>query len=427
MFEKPMTRREYELATAVGREKRMKWWTDAKFGMFIHYGPYAVAGCNEWYMAISGSDAQTYEREVTSKFHPRKGCAYEWAKLAKEAGCKYMVLTTRHHDGYSLWDSDANPYNTVKYGGDYDVVAEYCDACRKYGLKIGFYHSIMDWHNPDGGACAYDLDARMRFIKYHRDMLTELMTRYGKIDILWYDMCHPLDNAESYDFPNTNRMVRQLQPDIIINPRSCIQEDMDTPEESLTSKQGASYWESCMTFNGLSWGYTDPAQSGAYAYSAQQIIRMLAGNARTNGNLLLNIGPAPDGSLPSDAIEPMKTVGKWLRVNGEAVYGKRRSVDIWAPCATVTAKNNTFYAVCYIAPKLGYFPLNGIKADVKRITCLSDGSEKKFTCKDGIIRILDVGEEPVDKIAAITVYKIECEKTDAVQRKIMPLALDEWN
>ena len=130
-FAKPMTKKQYEAEVAKNRDARMKWFADAKFGMFVHYGPYAVAGLQEWYMAVSDSGAEQYEREVTQRFHPQKGCAYEWAKLASEAGCKYMVFTTRHHDGYSMWDSDANPYNVVKDGHDYDVVAEFVDACRE--------------------------------------------------------------------------------------------------------------------------------------------------------------------------------------------------------------------------------------------------------------------------------------------------------
>ncbi len=425
MFDKPMTRIEYEAEVAKTRDARMDWWTKARFGMFVHYGPYAVAGCGEWYLATSGSGDAVYQQEVTRQFHPRRGCAYEWAKLAKEAGCKYMVLTTRHHDGYSLWDSDANPYNVVKYGGDYDVVAEYVDACRQYGLRIGLYHSIMDWHNPDGGTCIYDLEARMRFIQYHRDMLTELLTRYGKIDILWYDMCHPLDNADCYDFVNTNRMARQLQPDIIINPRSCLPEDMDTPEERLTPGGKQSYWEACMTFNGLSWGYIDSAEAAPYAYSAQQIIRMLAGNARRCGNLLLNIGPAPDGSVPVDAVEPLRTVGKWLKRNGAAVYGKRRPSDVWVPCGLATAKGNSLYALSYISPKLGYLPVNGVTAKVKKVVCLADGREREFTQKNGVVRILNVAPGQVDTTAGITVYELVCDKLDDFQLKRMPLAMGE--
>lgn len=423
-FENPMTRQEYEQAVAATRDARMQWWTKARFGMFIHYGPYAVAGANEWYMGVSGSTREEYEREVTAKFHPRRGCAYEWAALAKKAGCRYAVLTTRHHDGYSLWDSDANPYNVVKFGKDYDVVAEFVDACRQNGLRIGFYHSIMDWHHPDGDASAYDLEARSRFIRYQRDLLTELMTRYGKIDILWYDMCRPLDCPDCYDFANTNRMVRLLQPDIIINPRSGLPEDIDTPEESLSRHKGEwSYWESCMTFNGLSWGYVDSAEVAPYAYTPQQILRMLLNVARGSGNLLLNIGPQPDGSVPADAVAPLTTVGRWLRKNGAAVYGKRTKNDVWVPCATLTSAGNSLYAACFITPPLGYLAVNGVRSKVLSVRCLSDGTPREFTQNGHLVHILGI-KPGADPVANIPVYEIVCEKTARMHEKILPLSLD---
>ena len=423
IFSQPMTKREYEAAVALDREKRMEWFDAARFGMFVHYGPYSVTGMHEWYMAVSNSSVQTYEREVTAKFHPRRGCAYEWAKLASEAGMKYMVLTTRHHDGYSMWDSDANPYNVVKYGGDYDVVAEFVDACRKYGLKIGFYHSVMDWHNPDCAEGARDFDARIRFIKYHRDMLTELLTRYGKIDILWYDMCFPL-GGENLDFVTTDRMVRQMQPDIIINPRSGLDEDLDTPEENLNASGNQKHWEACMTFNGLSWGYVDPDESAPYAYTPQRIIKMLVNNAKGNGNLLLNIGPAPDGSVPRDAIKPLQTVGEWLRKHGEVVYGtKMTDCDIWLPSGDAVRADGAIYAVQYITPMLGYYPVNGIAAPVKSVLCLSDGREYPFEQEGTTLRILGIEHGHKDDTAHVTVYKINIGEPFGEMKRVMPPAL----
>lgn len=432
MSEKPspfaakLTKKQYEAEVAKTRDERMKWFADAKFGMFVHYGPYAVAGLQEWYMMISDSSVEQYEREVTQKFHPQKGCAYEWAKLASEAGCKYMVLTTRHHDGYSMWDSEANPYNVVKYGHDYDVVAEFVDACRKYNMRIGLYHSILDWHNPDCSEGARDFEARIRFIKYHRDMLTELMTRYGKIDMLWYDMCYPFA-GENLNFVELNSMVRTLQPDIIINPRSGLDEDLDTPEEHLNPTGKQKYWEACMTFNNMSWGYVDSDEVAGLSYTPQRIIKMLSETATGNGNLLLNIGPTPEGHVPADTVKPLQTVGQWLKVNGAAIYGASSPSDVWVPSGRTVLKGNKLYVIQFITPVLGYLPVNGVGAPAKKVRCLTDGREYEFFQKGTKLDILGVAHGHIDKIAGVTVFEIECENTEPpvkFQRKV-PLSMEK--
>lgn len=424
MFEKPMDKKSYTEAVASDREARMLWWKKARFGMFVHYGPYAVSGQQEWYMAYSGMDAGTYEREITSKFHPRPGCAREWAQLAKSAGCKYMVMTTRHHDGYSMWDSEANPYNVVKFGGDYDVVREFTEACREAGLGVGFYHSVMDWHDPDCAAATRDLKARSRFIEYHRAMLRELMTNYGKIDILWYDMSEPL-GGETLDFVNLSREVRRLQPGIIINSRAGVPEDIDNPEDKLGGAADVR-WEACMTFNRLSWGYVNEREAVPYSFTAQQIIKMLAECTRDGGNLLLNIGPKPDGSVPADAAGPLKAAGKWLGKYGEAVYGLRLRQDAWVPSGCATADSENVYAVSYIAPPLGYLIFNGAAGEVESAVCLTDGRPCGFEQKGRIVRIF-TGPERTDPVAGITVYRVHYKNStpDLIRatRRVMPPAL----
>ncbi|HPR75525.1 MAG TPA: alpha-L-fucosidase [Oscillospiraceae bacterium] len=416
MFEKPMTLAEYNAAVAATREKRMAWWNAARFGMFVHFGPYSVAGRHEWIMALDGYTVPEYEEKIASKFHPKKGCAREWAKLAYEAGCKYMVLTTRHHDGYSLWDSDVNPYNVVKFGHNHDVVAEYVAACREFGLGIGFYHSVMDWHNPDGSAAAYDMAARMRFIEYHRGMLNELLTRYGKIDILWYDVHEPFGGTDM-DFVETNRVVRNLQPDIIINPRSGLAEDMDTPEDKI--EESEKYWESCMTFNGLSWGYVDSEQAAPYSYNANRIIRMLNDACSGRGNLLLNIGPAPDGSIPTETIEPMRTVGKWLKQNGDAVYGAQTGATAinlqcastyWVSGGRSSVRDKSLFLWYYIWTVTGELRVAGILTKVKKVRCLADGKEYPFV-QDGVkLTISGLPTNPPDQILGVNVLEVVCEK-----------------
>jgi alpha-L-fucosidase len=264
--------------------------------MFVHYGLYSALGRHEWAMAGENWPVKDYEK-LADKFLPRPGAPKEWAKLAKAAGMKYMVLTSRHHEGFSLWDSKANPYNSVNYGCKRDIVKEFVDACREEGLRFGFYSSLMDWHHPDGGRAAYDSAARKRFTDYIYSLNEELLTKYGKIDILWFDVARPMETFEGWNSLEMNQRLRAIQPDIIINNRSRLEEDFGTPEERVTPEPGRD-WEACMTFNGLSWGYIDSKQAAPYSYNPQRILRMLATCSGGGGNLLLNIGPAPTDRFP---------------------------------------------------------------------------------------------------------------------------------
>ena len=237
---KILSKPQYEKSIADTRDKRMEWWREARFGMFIHYGLYSQMGRNEWVMACENIPIEEYEK-LAPTFAPKEGCCREWARLAKAAGCKYMVLTTRHHEGFSLWDSKVNPYNSVNYGPHRDIVREFVDACREFDLKIGFYSTLMEWHHPDSGICGKDTEARRRYTKYIRDLNEELLTNYGKIDILWYDVPQPMESWEGWDSLERNQFLRSLQPDIIINNRSRLDEDFGTPEGSIDPETGD--WE----------------------------------------------------------------------------------------------------------------------------------------------------------------------------------------
>ena len=174
------------------RARRMKWWHEAKFGMFIHWGLYSVLGRHEWVMEQEGIPVAEYE-PLAKKFVPKPMPMREWAKLAKRAGMKYMVMTTKHHEGFCLFDTATTAYCAPRSAAGRDLVREYVDAARAEGLRVGFYYSLMDWHHPDGARCAKDEAARRRFVEYVHTHVRELMTNYGKIDILWYDVAWPLD------------------------------------------------------------------------------------------------------------------------------------------------------------------------------------------------------------------------------------------
>lgn len=404
MLSKP----QYEEQIAASRDERMKWWREARFGMFIHYGLFSQVGRNEWVMACENVPPQEYEK-LADTFSPKEGCCREWAKLAKEAGCKYMVLTTRHHEGFSLWDSKVNPYNSVNYGPHRDIVKEFVEACREFDLKIGFYSTCMEWHHPDSGICAYDTEARRRYTQYLKDINTELLTQYGKIDILWYDVPSPMESWEGWDSLERNQFLRSIQPHIIINDRSRLDEDFGTPEEHITPSEHD--WEACMTFNGISWGYVDSDQALPYSYTPQRIVAMLQTCCERGGNLLLNVGPKPDGSVPYEVIDPLKKVGEWLKVNGEAVYGILNKTygneyqlnGVSRP----SSKGNTIYMWNKIwAPYNGKMVLSGLFDTPEKISFI-DGTPIKFEKKGDRIFLYDLPEKNPDPILNIPLIKLE--------------------
>lgn len=405
---KYLCKTDYERELARTRPQRMDWWKKARFGMFIHYGLYSIVGRHEWVQVQENIPVEEYEK-LAYQFNPKPGCCREWAKLAKEAGMKYMVMTTRHHEGFSLWDSKVNPYNSMNYCGR-DLVREFVDACREFGLGVGLYSSLMDWHHPDGGICAYDTAARRRFLDYTEALNTELLTNYGKIDILYYDSYSPMTTWEGWDSLERNQRLRALQPDIIINDRSGLDEDYTTPEGSIYACERE--WEACMTFNGLSWGYVDSRQMIPYTHSPQQIIMMLASCASGSGNLLLNIGPMPDGSVPEEAFEPLRTVGKWLEVNGEAVYGnciKNKEGYGLNAVTSFTRGEKYVYGWNHMWPSGGTMGFGGWFGPPKSIT-LMDGTPIEFEHKGHRIILKNLPADPPDKIAGITVLRIEFEE-----------------
>src|SRR5690242_4199983 len=237
-------------ADEASRQRRMKWWHEARFGMFIHWGLYSVVGRHEWVMENEGIPVAEYE-QLAKRFHPKPGFARDWARLARQAGQKYMVMTTKHHEGFCNFDSKLTDYCAPKQGPGRDLVKEYVEAARAEGLRVGFYYSLMDWHHPDGARCATDEAARRRFVDYIHGQIRELLTNYGKIDILWYDVSWPLD-VKGWESEKMNQMVFQLQPEIVVNNRNKLDGDFTTPEQTITASERA--WESCMTMNG-SWGY----------------------------------------------------------------------------------------------------------------------------------------------------------------------------
>lgn len=375
--------------TVAQRDARMEWWRDAKFGMFIHYGLYSglagefkgVQGGSEWIQTNLGIDTETYAAEALPRFKPAPGCTEVWAELAKKAGCKYMVLTSKHHDGFALFDTPTSDYTSAVHHGR-DLVKEFTDSARKQGMRVGLYHSVIDWHHPayDNTICP-DLcypknQAKMlkergiprdhaTYQTYLHNQVRELMTKYGTIDILWWDYSQGAASGErGWKAPALMDMCRSINPGVIMNnrlyafsgfdtSRDGVQLDLrcgdyTTPEKRIPEKGYPGIdWESCMTV-GDKWGYN---RYDLRYKTPPMVIRQLEECSAKGGNLLLNINPKADGSIPRPVVKVFTVVGKWMEVNGSAIYGSEPMYSVHLPdgwmCSRTGQDLNIF------APSLG--------------------------------------------------------------------------
>jgi len=387
-------------AVIADRQRRMQWWHAARFGMFIHWGLYSAYGHHEWAMAEEGIPVAEYE-QLAKQFKPQPNAARAWAKLAKQAGQKYMVMTTKHHEGFCNFDTKLTNYCASKQGPGRDLVAEYVEAARAEGLRVGFYYSLMDWHHPDGARCATDDAARQRFVEYTHGLVRELMTNYGKIDVLWYDVDWPL-HKEGWESEKMNEMVFKLQPDIIVNNRNGLEGDFSTPEQEIRAAGTGRAWETCMTMND-SWGYQRADDNWK---SSKTLIRNLVECAQGGGNYLLNIGPKGDGSIPSESVQRLTEVGKWMDKHGPTIYETQRSQVTDSVMAGFTRKGNTLYVQVYDWPG-STVAVGGIKTKVNSAKLFTTG--QKLEMKQETFRVQFTGlpekapEEPITSIA------VECE------------------
>lgn len=408
-----MNKEAYLEQIAATRDERMRWWREARFGMFVHWGLYSQLGRHEWVMNRERIPVAEYEK-LADSWRPKERPAREWARLAKQAGMKYMVMTTKHHEGFCLWDTQQTDYNAVKRGPKRDLVREYVEACREFDLKIGFYYSLMDWHHPDGAACAKDEAARRRFLDFTQGCVRELMTNYGKIDILWYDVSWPLQSPELWESVQMSSMARALQPHIIINNRAQLDEDFGTPEEHVTAEGPGRDWEACMTFNG-SWGYMPCAIDWR---PLREVISMLRTCSAGQGNLLLNIGPAPDGSVPQEAYDRLIPLGQWIARNGEALYGQvDRALGRmeWMPTGFWSIKGNTAYFWCDRWP--GYeLTIGGLRTRVLKASLLATGEPIAFEQAGERLILKGLPAKNPDPIAGVSVIKLEC---DSAPRQVL--------
>jgi alpha-L-fucosidase len=308
--------------------EQMEWWQDAKIGMFIHWGLYAIPAKGEWAMFKKKIPKEEYAK-FANEFNPQHFDADIWADVAKDAGMKYMVLTARHHDGFALWDSPSSygDFTSVKTAAKRDFVKEYTSACRKAGLGVGLYYSPMDWRFPGYFKPKELVENAELMKKQGYGQVEELMTNYGEIDILWYDggwLAHNGTDADAAWFwepVKLNKMVRRHQPNVVINPRSGWEGDFQCKEGGgkINGPIINEPWEKCLNLNQVSWGY----RSIQNLMTLDEIILMLVNTVDRGGNILLNVGPDANGVIPDTHIARLKEVGDWLGKYGESIYGTR--------------------------------------------------------------------------------------------------------
>ncbi|NLO72986.1 MAG: alpha-L-fucosidase [candidate division WS1 bacterium] len=320
--------------------RRLEWFRRARLGMFIHWGLYSQWGRGEWVQMVECWPREEYE-PLADTWRPRRGCQREWAQLARESGCRYMVMTTKHHEGFCLFDSETTDYNAAQRGPGRDLVAEYVEAVREQGLRVGLYYSFLDFHHPDYARCTTNRKAQERYVEHLHAQVREICSNYGQIDVLWYDGDWLLD-AEQLQSQRLNAMVRELQPDILINNRSNVPEDFSILEGHLLAKEIKGMWEVCMTTND-SWPYVPTDRQWK---PPAKLLSMLREVAAQEKNFLLNVGPDAEGNIPSEARAIFNALGDWLRKYGKSLYEATDTVPqgwAWGYTGRFTVLGNTMY------------------------------------------------------------------------------------
>jgi alpha-L-fucosidase len=307
-------------APSEGRASRLAWWRDARFGMFIHWGPVSLKGTEIGWSRGAEIPIAEYDR-LYRQFNPTLFNAEEWARTAKAAGMKYLIFTTKHHDGFCMWDTKQTDHNVMNSPFGRDVVKELASACRQQGLAFGTYHSVCDWHHADfpltspGGQVRRPAPSLDRYEAYLRAQVKELITGYGPLLVMWFDVPQEFDLKRGLAL---EQFTRQLQPNIIINNRSGAQGDYDTPEQRVGKYQDSRPWETCMTIcNQWAWKPNDPMKS------LKECLQTLVLCAGGDGNLLFNVGPMPDGRIEPRQVDRLREMGNWLEKYGEAIYSTR--------------------------------------------------------------------------------------------------------
>lgn len=399
---------------------RMAWWKDAHFGMFIHWGIYSVPagtyngkqipGIGEWIMNRGKIPMAEYQK-YASQFNPVKYNAEEWVKLAKEAGMKYIVITSKHHDGFAMFKSDASNFNIVDATPfKRDAIKELAAACKKYNMKLGLYYSqAQDWNHPGGAANGGQWDPMQKgsmdeyLDKIAIPQIKEILTKYGTISVLWFDT--PTDMTK--ERAEKILPLLKIQPNIIWNNRlgGGYSGDLETPEQSIPSTGiPGKNWESCMTMNDT-WGFKSYDNNWK---STTTLIRNLVDIASKGGNYLLNVGPTSEGLIPDSSVVRLKEVGKWLKTNGQAIYGTTHSPFPYLKWGRCTRKGQTLYFNVFEWPENGQLIVPLENAVTKAYMLANPKEVLKTVTANGHL-VITVPKKATDKIATVIAIQIKGE------------------
>lgn len=425
--------------------KRVQWYQDARFGMFIHWGLYSIPARGEWIRSIEKITKEDY-MQYFDEFDARDYDPRKWAKAAKDAGMKYVVLTAKHHDGFCLFDSKYTDFKATNTKAGRDLIKEYVEAVRAEGLKVGLYFTLIDWYHEDyphfgdrlhpmrGNEKYLDEHRNWdRYVEYFHNQVEEICTNYGKLDILWFDFSYDDMRGEKWGATKLIDMVRRLQPQVIIDNRLEVSgegrgslaeckpsafhgdfispEQMIPPEGLLDVEGNPLVWEACVTMNN-NWGFhgTDKDYK-----PAPMLIKKLVECVSKGGNLLLNVGPDAYGNIPSESMNILEEIGRWMDKNKESIHGAGTS-DLPKPdYGRVTKKGNTYYFHLF-ENTIGPLPLIGLdKKKVKRIRALATGYEIPISgswvhSDYPDIVFADLGPSPILPDATDYVLKVEMEE-----------------
>lgn len=375
-----------------------RWFSEARVGLFIHYGLFTILGRHEWAMCYERIPPAEY-RKLIDRFEPTGLDVRQWCRLARESGQRYACLTTRHCEGFALWDSQASDFNSMRSPARRDLVREFVDACREEGIAPCLYYSVADWSDPGFVAGLHkDPESWAKYVEIAHAQLLELMSNYGKIHYLFYDGCPP---AQRWDSAGINARIRQLQPDILISNRSQLDIDIPSAEQYSMADPGR-IWESCITLN-QSWGYNTGDRNWK---TPRQLIDTLAFCVHNRGNLLVNIGPRLDGSIDDEAAALLDAMGKWLKRNGEAIYGTEPRPFDFADQTYSTARGDT----AYIALRHWFgsrTTIAGIANRVQSVRLLGDDRDVAFEQDELHIRLVGLPDTSPDPIMPVVAMKLD--------------------
>ncbi len=390
-----------EKPTAEAAADPMGWWREARFGLFVHWGPVSLKG-TEIGWSRGGERRGRKDRgsqipvdvydNLYKQFNPTKFNADEWAAIAKAAGMKYLVFTSKHHDGFSMFDSKLTDYKITNSPFKRDIVGELATAFRKAGLRVGFYYSPPDWYHPDYRTKNHD-----RYVKFLHGQLRELCTNYGKIDIIWFDGLG--GTAKDWDSPRLVKMIRELQPGVIINNRAGLPCDHDTPEQRIGAFQIDRPWESCITIcRQWAWKPNDKLKS------LEECIHTLVNCAGGDGNLLLNVGPMPTGEIEPRQVARLREIGQWLAKCGESIYGTRCGpFKPWDGGASTRKGNKIYVHVLEWEGETVWLP--AIDKKIISHSVLTGGSVKVTQSADGTTLAVPAADR--DRIDTIIVLELD--------------------